>query len=283
MKHYPLLISIHDYANYLRNRIARLQSKLDRSPAGDLKPFKNHGHTYYCIRGQRPERKTQYLSAADPRLVRYVNKYYIKRTLPVLRQNLKAAEAFLKIHSGMEELDMAASLPLQLQKVNENLFLLPAERAQMWAAKPYDRNPYYEERLIHDTVRGDKVRSKSESMIANALFAHGQAYRIEPPLDLNGRIIYPDFAVMDAALMDDAGYSSNAGIAGDPSECPVIYWEHFGMMGDPDYAEQACRKLKEYAESGLFPGAGLICTFESDAVPLTSSMIESCIRQYFEK
>lgn len=95
---------------------------------------------------------------------------------------------------------------------------------------------FLEEGLIHRTERGDLVRSKSEVIIADKLFARGVEYAYEQPLPLpNGRIRYPDFTITDHAR----------GV--------TLFWEHLGMLGDPAYRERWKRKLKEYLEAGIKP------------------------------
>lgn len=76
---------------------------------------------------------------------------------------------------------------------------------------------FYENKLIHKTIRGELVRSKSEVIIANQLHLHGVEYEYEPELELEGKIKRPDFKIEDY----DTGI--------------VWYWEHCGMMEDSKY------------------------------------------------
>jgi hypothetical protein len=95
---------------------------------------------------------------------------------------------------------------------------------------------FLEEGLIHRTERGDLVRSKSELVIADKLFARRVEYAYEQPLVLpNGRIRYPDFTITDHAR----------GV--------TFYWEHLGMLDDPGYRARWQRKLAEYLEAGIKP------------------------------
>lgn len=55
----------------------------------------------------------------------------------------------------------------------------------------------YEDKLIHRTVRGELVRSKSEVAIANALYYHHIDYEYEPELKLEDKIKRPGFKVED--------------------------------------------------------------------------------------
>jgi hypothetical protein len=80
---------------------------------------------------------------------------------------------------------------------------------------------FLEERLIHRTRRGEAVRSKSEVIIADLLYSKKIDYAYERRLvGSDGTIRYPDFTIED----EDSGVT--------------IYWEHLGLMGDPNYARR---------------------------------------------
>ena len=64
----------------------------------------------------------------------------------------------------------------------------------------------------------------------------------------------------------------------DPYTDREVFWEHFGMMENAEYAEKACRKLSYCLNAGLIPGHGLICTFETNHQPISSADIEMLIR-----
>ena len=98
---------------------------------------------------------------------------------------------------------------------------------------------FLEEGLIHRTKRGDLVRSKSEVVVANELLAQGiDRYEYESPVTLsNGEIRYPDFTIVD----DDSGER--------------YYWEHLGLLNNPDYAARWERKLRAYRAADILPHA----------------------------
>ena len=96
---------------------------------------------------------------------------------------------------------------------------------------------FLEEGLIHRTKRDELVRSKSEIIIANELVAQGvDRYEYEAPLVLpDGRTRYPDFTIVD----DDTGER--------------YYWEHLGLLHNPEYEARWTRKLNDYREAGILP------------------------------
>jgi hypothetical protein len=77
-----------------------------------------------------------------------------------------------------------------------NLFLDP----HPYPVMVRNRERFLERGLIHRTERGELVRSKSELVIADKLYARGIDYAYEQPLVLpNGHIRYPDFTIADQA------------------------------------------------------------------------------------
>ncbi len=103
----------------------------------------------------------------------------------------------------------------------------------------------FAEHLVHRTVRGELVRSKSELVIANHLHQLGLAYEYERPLDgveAAGRL-RPDFS-----FIDDAG--------------DVVVWEHLGMMDRDDYRKGWEWKRQWYEVNDFVQGVNLFTTQE---------------------
>ena len=118
------------------------------------------------------------------------------------------------------------------------------------------------------TNRNEKVRSKSEVLIANALAKHGIAYRYEYPQTLKNSqnkmiTFHPDFLCLNIKTRGE------------------YIWEHFGLMDNPDYAQKAVRKLQFYAQNKIFPGRNLIITMETQTEPLTPQFVDTMIKEYF--
>ena len=115
------------------------------------------------------------------------------------------------------------------------------------------------------TAKGERVRSKSEVMIADLLNKETIPYRYEYPLYLKGfDLVYPDFTVLNVKKRKE------------------IYWEHFGMMDDSEYVEKAMKKITVYAQNGIFPGINLIVTFETRKTPLNQKMAMLVIKEYLK-
>lgn len=132
-----------------------------------------------------------------------------------------------------------------------------------WLEEEYKHNTNYPEGLIHPTYAGNKVRSKSEVIIANALFNYNIPYRYESGIQLDDIIFYPDFTICHPKTME------------------IYYWEHFGMMELTSYSDKVFSKLKIYANHNIIPSINLITTYETKDYPINSSEIKETIEKYF--
>lgn len=119
---------------------------------------------------------------------------------------------------------------------------------------------FYEEKLIHKTLRGELVRSKSEVIIANELYNRGINYEYEQDLVLsNGERRSPDFTIEVK------------------EKRTTYYWEHLGMMSDPSYRQRWEKKKKLYAENGIIEGKNLLVSQDGLDGSFDSSQITSLI------
>lgn len=95
---------------------------------------------------------------------------------------------------------------------------------------------YFEENLIHKTLRGDLVRSKSEVIVANLLYENGlREYIYEAKcVSVDGQgYKLPDFTIID----------NNSG--------KVVLWEHLGMLEVSKYKKSWNEKEKWYQKNGI--------------------------------
>ena len=128
---------------------------------------------------------------------------------------------------------------------------------------PYEKNTKYQEPLIHKSLSGNLLRSKSEAIIDMLLYTNRIPFRYECELLLNDISMYPDFTIRH------------------PRTGQTYYWEHFGMMENPAYSKNACSKLQLYTSHGIIPSIHLITTYETKENPLNADFAEKIIRHYF--
>ena len=116
------------------------------------------------------------------------------------------------------------------------------------------------------TANGERVRSKSEIIIADHLRRYGVVYKYEKPLELtvHGRRVtfYPDFTVMN----------SRTG--------RIYYLEHFGMMDNEDYYNAVLRKLDAFEMNQLLIGRDVLLLHESSSAPLNTRVLDCYIQEF---
>ncbi|MBR5348604.1 MAG: hypothetical protein IK125_05145 [Lachnospiraceae bacterium] len=116
------------------------------------------------------------------------------------------------------------------------------------------------------TNKGERVRSKSEKIIADELAKQGIPYKYEKPLHLNVdgmmKNFYPDFTVMNVTTGE------------------IKYLEHFGMVDSSNYLKNTLSKLDIYEKNGLLVGREVILLHESAYRPLSSRVITDYIREF---
>lgn len=136
------------------------------------------------------------------------------------------------------------------------------QELEEWQNATFEQNPKFPEQLIHKTINGIYVRSKSEYMIATHLALKKIPFRYECQLLLNNISFYPDFTIRH------------------PQTGEFIYWEHFGMMDDPTYCKNAFSKLQFFISNEIIPSINLIITYETLNHPLTSDIVEQQIELF---
>ncbi|WP_077702784.1 hypothetical protein [Virgibacillus dokdonensis] len=118
---------------------------------------------------------------------------------------------------------------------------------------------YFEEKLIHKTIRGEMVRSKSEVIVANILDKLKMEYTYEESLNVNGKTYIPDFTLR---------YKGK-----------TAYLEHLGMLGKKSYEKDWEKKKANYESVDISEALGnLIITEDGLDGSLDATLIERKIQ-----
>lgn len=138
-----------------------------------------------------------------------------------------------------------------------------ADFREWWECQKYQGKDFRENAPEIYTERGERVRSKSEKLIADKLYKMNIPYRYEYPIKL-GKVgtIYPDFLLLNVAQRRE------------------YILEHFGMMDNPEYAEKAVRKIRTYEKNGIFQGDRLLLTYETSQTPIDMRAVEELLERF---
>lgn len=282
-----------DFSEALRARIAQLNAVIDlklkalkRAPEGTLNISESHGNVQYYHRTTPDSTKGKYISKENQQLIRRLaQKDYDVHILKALKKEQRLLKTVLT------ELERDQSRGLEISKIFQSLTshrralvtpvtLTDEQYAAAWLSKKYEGKSFQPDSPEYYTARGERVRSKSEVIIADTLNRLSIPYRYEYPLTLHrgGRhttsgdlsrkttsfTIYPDFLCLNLRTRQE------------------FIWEHFGLMDDPSYSNRAIQKLRIYSENGIHPGHHLILSTETVDLPLNTKHIENIIQTYLK-
>ena len=150
------------------------------------------------------------------------------------------------------------------KKMVDSRIMSDKEYVNQWSAQIYSGKDFAEGQAEIYTEKKERVRSKSEKIIADMLYHKNIPYKYECPINLKGLgMIYPDFTCLRL------------------TDRKTILWEHLGMMTDPIYCQKAMKKIDIYSKNGFIQGRDIIYTFESEKYSLNTMSVEKLINQIF--
>ena len=252
-------------------RLQGIKKKVDKSlknmPEGELRIKSSKRQRLYQITKTNPngEKVTRYAHSNELQLLKALaQRDYEKKVQKLVDERLKQISILAGSYRDNELDDifekLCESRKCLVQAVEPTL----RQKTEEWCAEKYEGKGFYDDKPEIYTKRGERVRSKSEKIIADMLADAGLNYRYEYPLFLDDYIeVFPDFTILHPVTMKE------------------IIWEHFGLMSDPDYAAKALRKIDSYIKKGYYLGDRLIVTFEGNGTDLDVKSIEKMIEHYF--
>ena len=247
--------------HHLDSAIAEIDSKLTSLPDGKLICALNGKHyKWYHSDGHTPV----YLPKKELALAcQLAQKQYLLYEKEDLEKQRKALNQYLKSYTPSSNRAEQLLYHPEYHKLLSPYFQPLSQELSSWANESYPQNETHPKRFIHRTLSGHEVRSKSEAMIANALYNNKIPFRYECLLQLGNISLHPDFTIRH------------------PVTGILYYWEHFGIADEYTYAQQISSKLHLYMTYNIIPTIQLITTYETKEHPLCSDTIERIIKEYF--
>ena len=261
-----------EYASIEQN-MKIISQRMSQYPEGYIRVSKRkNGVQYYYCKTKKEENYTEetkqarkhgvYIHKDQRELIRLLaQKEYDKKVLNFYSVQRKVIERFLKSYDeqGMERIyhQMGIDKTKWIQPIQIPL----DEKLKIWEEETYEGKGFSENNPEIRTKKGERVRSKSEKIIADKLYSNGILYKYEKPFYMrDGSIWYPDFTI----------YNVRTG--------REWYWEHFGMMEKNEYSNNAIKKINRYSENGVIVGENLLVSFETIQFPISEAVLEGNIR-----
>lgn len=247
----------------LEHYIQQSSALISSSPPGSLRVSSPAGRKRRQFYQYFDRSSQKYLNSGE--LIRALaQKDYAKLVLHSSEEQLNAIRDFSMTLQKSQPEEIYSSLSAQRQALISPFIMTDQEFVMQWQNVVYQGKGLESGQPAYSTDKGEKVRSKSELLIANLYTQKKIPYRYEFPLRLKGfGTVYPDFLVLNARLRKQ------------------YIHEHFGMMDDPVYSDHAVSKIGLYISNGYFPGDNLILTFETRNHPIDLKQMNRIIDKYF--
>ena len=245
----------------MRKKLETAKKELETLPQGSLRCTSSNGTDQFYIDGH-------YISKKKVELVTKVaQREYYEKLVPVLEdaiQKLSGVVAFYDNHMMEKCFDKQCKARKQL--VTPSIQSIDM-KVEAFMKQTYEPSGFSDEDMTEFyTHKGERVRSKSELIIAGELNRYDVPYHYEMPLQLNdwGRVVAlrPDFTVMNR------------------SNGKRYIYEHLGMMDNQAYVESNMKKLELYEKNGFLLGKNLLVTHETSKSPLNIAVVDSYIEHY---
>lgn len=238
---------------------------LEQAPKGNLRICCHGNRTQYYYKEKPHDGNGTYLRRRDREFAcELAQKEYNQKVLKAVKKELEMVERCLAGYPQVSAENVYENLHKERKKLVVPVRETDEQYVRRWEAVSYQGKGFGENTPEFYTAKKERVRSKSEWIIADLLKQEGVPYRYECPCYLKGiGLVYPDFTVLNVR------------------ERKEYYWEHLGMMDDVAYVEKALQKIAMYEQNGIYPGERLILTYETRKNPLSQKMIMHVIEHYF--
>lgn len=263
-----ILASVQKRAEELLFIIEEKMRSLSKAPAGRIKLIRRGGniHCYHVTSSAKPAGK--YIPVSEQKFIKaLIQKEYDQTVLAELQYQLKLIDNFIKKYNPSKVRELFGSRGELRRGYISPVTLSDEDYAARWLAQSYKCKSFREGGPEFLTSRGERVRSKSEMIIADILAKNNIPYKYELPQQMKaagGKLIpvYPDFTCVNLRTRQE------------------FLWEHLGRMDDSDYSMKTVMKLRTYSKNDFIPGKNLILTMECDGIPLDRKEVEALVKTF---
>lgn len=260
-----LIIQIQERYNRLSELESKIEDKMKTLPEGRIYVKQHRKNAYYYLSSDSLGIKEKYINKENSELIEpLLQKKYFEKVLKAARQEMYVLKRIMKSYPECTAEDIYENLPDARKKYVKPIIPTNEEYARRWEARYYMKKPISDDIPIYKTMKGERVRSKSEMIIADRLYINKIPYKYECPIMVKNEIIHPDFTILRI------------------SDRKILYLEHCGKMDDPKYAEDMVIRHNNYGMEGIIPGDRLFYTFETSKTPLDVRVLDQMINVLFK-
>ena len=261
---FDILDTVEKRLSYLYDLRDEMEKRYSKFPEGNLHvaPGKSPESFRYYLRESPHDKLGKYLDKSKTlEKQQFATKKYLEKLLKNIQSEITKLEKVQSLNISDSIIDTYLNLNPGVKILIDPVNIDDKLFCDIWKRTPYnglsfdekDTSAFYSE-------KGERMRSKSEVLIANALNRAGLEYKYECPVSRkNGENLYPDFTILDEKRRR------------------IVYWEHLGKMGDTSYVMRNIWKLDEYKHMGIYLGINLYVTYENGTNALGTDDISRTI------
>ena len=181
------LIMLNEQRASIIKAISQIKRRVGHAPDGLLRIARKGNSIQYYQKTRSDENNGTYIPRKDhATAVRLAQKGYDLKLLEALEAQLKAIDQFLKHYEPDAPRKVYEKLSEPRKQLVSKGFLTDEEYVRQWLSAPYDKFGFAEDDPEFYTAKGERVRSKSEILIADALSRNNIPYRYEYPVYHDG-------------------------------------------------------------------------------------------------
>lgn len=262
-----IISQLNEKKIFFESLIQKTNVALKKSPdEGHLRVGRPNDNPQYFQMTQKGDTNGRYLCQKRPEekalTMRLAQRDYNLKLLKNCEAWNKAISAFLKAAPRERPEEIYTNCPAR-RDIIKPAILSDSEFIENWLNTPFKGKPFDSTDIGFLTNRGERVRSKSEKIIADRLNFLGIPYRYEAPVKLKMSLrtmtFHPDFTILDKRTRKE------------------IIFEHFGLADNPEYAVSMVKKINLYLLNGYVFGETLLFTQETDTVPLDTRVLDKLL------
>ena len=248
----------------LEGIVSQTKGRLEKAPPGSLCLSNSKRWMQYYHRMPGGKKRGDYIPKEKQELIwQLAQKSYDEKVLKLAEKRLRQIRGITREYEENEIEKIFIEEHRERKKMIQPVEEIWESQLEGWMAETYQGKAFKEDAPVILTEQGERVRSKSEKILADYFYRQGIPYKYEHPLFLKGYgMVYPDFTFLSRKTRQE------------------IYWEHDGRMDDPLYARKAVRKIELYEENEIYPGERLILTFETEKEVLNTRTVQQLVSRY---
>lgn len=244
--------------------ITEAGKKIETLPKGTIRIKRKGNKVYFFSSDENSSYKEKPISPSDSTLIDgLIQKNYLQKVVKAAQDEQAVLRKALDHYPEILPEEIYNTLPKERQDHIKPIVQTDEEAVSEWSSRPFTPKPLNENTAYYVTLKGERVRSKSEQIIADRLFARGIPYKYDCPLKVGKETYFPDFTIFRV------------------SDRQEIYYEHRGMVDDPGYITRNMKKYRDYSLNGIHIGEKLYISEETKEFPLDMRVIDEMIEKFF--